>query len=88
MTEAVRSTQLTRSSRRGSSGANGDGARSPSRTTTGRGADDRLMDDEALHRTLTTGSCTYCWSRSRQEYWSRGDSSGATQQGQVRSETD
>ena len=26
------------------------------------------MDDEALHRTLTTGRCTY-WSRSRQEYW-------------------
>ena len=24
------------------------------------------MDDEALHRTLTTGRCTY-WSRSRQE---------------------
>ena len=28
------------------------------------------MDDEALHRTLTTGRCTY-WSRSRGEYWSR-----------------
>ena len=28
------------------------------------------MDDEALHRTLTTGRCTY-WSRSRQQYWVR-----------------
>ncbi|MFB7654760.1 MULTISPECIES: phosphoribosyl-AMP cyclohydrolase [unclassified Streptomyces] len=33
------------------------------------------MDDEALHRTLTTGRCTY-WSRSRQEYWIKGDTSG------------
>src|ERR1700749_5324692 len=33
------------------------------------------MDDEALHRTLTTGRCTY-WSRSRQEDWVKGDSSG------------
>lgn len=33
------------------------------------------MDDEALHRTLTTGSCTY-WSRSRQSYWVKGDTSG------------
>ncbi|MFD9435378.1 phosphoribosyl-AMP cyclohydrolase [Streptomyces sp. NPDC060002] len=33
------------------------------------------MDDEALHRTLTTGRCTY-WSRSRQEYWVKGDTSG------------
>jgi phosphoribosyl-AMP cyclohydrolase len=32
------------------------------------------MDDEALHRTLTTGRCTY-WSRSRQEYWVKGDTS-------------
>ena len=36
------------------------------------------MDDEALHRTLTTGRCTY-WSRSRQEYWVKGDTSGHTQ---------
>ena len=36
------------------------------------------MDDEALHRTLTTGRCTY-WSRSRQEYWVKGDTSGAQQ---------
>jgi phosphoribosyl-AMP cyclohydrolase len=33
------------------------------------------MDDEALHRTLTTGRCTY-WSRSRQEYWVKGGTSG------------
>jgi phosphoribosyl-AMP cyclohydrolase len=37
------------------------------------------MDDEALHRTLTTGRCTY-WSRSRQEYWVKGATSGHTQQ--------
>lgn len=36
------------------------------------------MDDEALHRTLTTGRCTY-WSRSRQEYWVKGDTSGHIQ---------
>ncbi|SCL59403.1 phosphoribosyl-AMP cyclohydrolase [Micromonospora yangpuensis] len=33
------------------------------------------MDDEALHLTLTTGRATY-WSRSRQEYWVKGDTSG------------
>ena len=36
------------------------------------------MDDEALHRTLTTGLATY-WSRSRQEYWVKGETSGHTQ---------
>lgn len=36
------------------------------------------MDDEALHRTLTTGRCTY-WSRSRREYWVKGDTSGHAQ---------
>src|SRR6202453_3989869 len=36
------------------------------------------MDDEALHRTLPTGRCTY-WSRSRQEYWVKGESSGHQQ---------
>src|ERR1700691_3135209 len=36
------------------------------------------MDDEALHRTLTTGRCTY-WSRSRKEYWVKGESSGHQQ---------
>ncbi|GLZ75331.1 phosphoribosyl-AMP cyclohydrolase [Actinorhabdospora filicis] len=36
------------------------------------------MDDEALHRTLTTGDATY-WSRSRGEYWVKGATSGNTQ---------
>ncbi len=37
------------------------------------------MDDEALHRTLTTGRGTY-WSRSRGEHWVKGETSGHTQQ--------
>ena len=37
------------------------------------------MDDEAVRRTLTTGRVTF-WSRSRQEYWRKGDTSGQTQQ--------
>ena len=36
------------------------------------------MDDEALHRTLTTRRATY-WSRSRGEYWVKGGTSGHTQ---------
>jgi len=36
------------------------------------------MDDEALHRTLTTGRAWY-WSRSRQEHWRKGDTSGHVQ---------
>ncbi|MFC7406787.1 phosphoribosyl-AMP cyclohydrolase [Georgenia alba] len=36
------------------------------------------MDDEALHRTLTTGRTTF-WSRSRGEYWRKGETSGNTQ---------
>ena len=36
------------------------------------------MDDEALARTLTTGRATY-WSRSRQEYWVKGATSGHRQ---------
>ena len=36
------------------------------------------MDDEALRRTLTTGKATY-WSRSRQTYWVKGETSGHTQ---------
>ncbi|PYG02336.1 phosphoribosyl-AMP cyclohydrolase [Georgenia satyanarayanai] len=36
------------------------------------------MDDEALARTLATGRATY-WSRSRQEYWRKGDTSGNVQ---------
>ncbi len=33
------------------------------------------MDDEALARTLATGRATY-WSRSRQEHWVKGETSG------------
>ena len=36
------------------------------------------MDDEALHRTLSTGRATF-WSRSRQEYWVKGATSGNIQ---------
>ena len=36
------------------------------------------MDDEALHRTLTTGRSTF-WSRSRSEYWVKGETSGHRQ---------
>ena len=37
------------------------------------------MDDEALRRTLATGRATY-WSRSRTEYWVKGETSGNVQQ--------
>ena len=36
------------------------------------------MDDEALARTLETRRATY-WSRSRQEYWVKGETSGHAQ---------
>ena len=36
------------------------------------------MDDEALHRSLTSGRATY-WSRSRGEYWVKGETSGNRQ---------
>lgn len=36
------------------------------------------MDAEALRRTLTSGRGTF-WSRSRQEYWRKGDTSGHAQ---------
>jgi phosphoribosyl-AMP cyclohydrolase len=36
------------------------------------------MDDEALRRTLATGRATY-WSRSRSEYWVKGETSGNVQ---------
>lgn len=36
------------------------------------------MDTEALRRTLRTGRATY-WSRSRGEYWVKGETSGNTQ---------
>lgn len=37
------------------------------------------MDDEALRRTRETGRATY-WSRSRAEYWVKGETSGNIQQ--------
>ena len=36
------------------------------------------MDAEALRRTLTSGRVTF-WSRSRREYWRKGDTSGNIQ---------
>ena len=36
------------------------------------------MNEEALRRTLTEGRVTF-WSRSRQEYWRKGDTSGHRQ---------
>ncbi|MGH3425370.1 MAG: phosphoribosyl-AMP cyclohydrolase [Nocardioidaceae bacterium] len=36
------------------------------------------MDDEALQRTITTGRTTF-WSRSRQEHWVKGETSGNVQ---------
>ncbi len=36
------------------------------------------MDAEALSRTLSSGQATY-WSRSRQQYWVKGESSGNRQ---------
>ncbi len=36
------------------------------------------MDGEALNRTLRSGRATY-WSRSRSEYWVKGETSGNTQ---------
>jgi phosphoribosyl-AMP cyclohydrolase len=36
------------------------------------------MDDEALHRTLATRRTTF-WSRSRQDYWVKGETSGHRQ---------
>lgn len=36
------------------------------------------MDEEALRRTLMSGRATY-YSRSRREYWRKGDTSGHTQ---------
>lgn len=36
------------------------------------------MNEEALRRTLETGRMTY-WSRSRQEYWVKGETSGDRQ---------
>jgi phosphoribosyl-AMP cyclohydrolase len=46
--------------------------------TTGRVLMVGWMDGEALHRTLTSGRATY-WSRRRQEYWVKGETSGHRQ---------
>ncbi|MEM8631711.1 MAG: phosphoribosyl-AMP cyclohydrolase [Pseudomonadota bacterium] len=37
------------------------------------------MNAESIHRTLETGRVTY-WSRSRQEFWEKGATSGHTQE--------
>lgn len=47
--------------------------------TTGRVLMMAWMNDEALHRTLTSGRGTY-WSRSRNSLWVKGETSGHTQQ--------
>jgi phosphoribosyl-AMP cyclohydrolase len=36
------------------------------------------MNAESLRRTMETGKCTY-WSRSRREFWVKGETSGHTQ---------
>lgn len=36
------------------------------------------MNRESLQRTIDTGRCTY-WSRSRQQFWVKGETSGHTQ---------
>ncbi|MGA4507354.1 phosphoribosyl-AMP cyclohydrolase [Propionibacteriaceae bacterium G1746] len=46
--------------------------------TTGAVLMQAWMNDEALHLTLTTGRATY-WSRSRNEIWVKGATSGHTQ---------
>ncbi|MGA4668523.1 phosphoribosyl-AMP cyclohydrolase [Propionibacteriaceae bacterium Y1923] len=46
--------------------------------TTGAVLMQAWMNDEALHLTLTTGQATY-WSRSRDELWVKGATSGHTQ---------
>ena len=46
------------------------------------------MDAEALRRTVATGQATY-WSRSRREYWVKGETSGNRQRvREVRSDCD
>ena len=76
MTEAVRLSQLDpKIAARLKRDANGLVAAIAQQYDTGEVLMLGWMDDEALHRTLTTGRCTY-WSRSRQEYWVKGDTSG------------
>ena len=79
MTEAVRPTQLDpKITARLKRDASGLFAAIAQQHDTGEVLMLGWMDDEALHRTLTTGRCTY-WSRSRQEYWVKGESSGHQQ---------
>src|SRR6266436_6536545 len=79
MTEAVRPSQLDpKIAARLKRDANGLFAAIAQQWDTGEVLMLGWMNDEALHRTLTTGRCTY-WSRSRQEYWVKGDTSGHQQ---------
>jgi phosphoribosyl-AMP cyclohydrolase len=79
MTEAVRPSQLNpKIATRIKRDSNGLFAAIAQQYDTGEVLMIAWMDDEALHRTLTTGRCTY-WSRSRQEYWVKGESSGHQQ---------
>ncbi len=79
MTDAVRPAQLDpRIAARLKRDANGLVAAIAQQYDTGEVLMLGWMDDEALHRTLTTGRCTY-WSRSRQEYWVKGETSGHLQ---------
>jgi phosphoribosyl-AMP cyclohydrolase len=79
MTDAVRPSRLDpRIAARLKRDANGLVAAIAQQYDTGEVLMFAWMDDEALHRTLTTGRCTY-WSRSRQEYWVKGETSGHLQ---------
>jgi len=79
MTDAVRPAQLDpKIAARLKRDANGLVAAIAQQHDTGEVLMVAWMDDEALHRTLTTGRCTY-WSRSRQEYWVKGETSGHLQ---------
>jgi phosphoribosyl-AMP cyclohydrolase len=56
--------------------------------TTGKVLMMAWMDAEALRRTLETRKATY-WSRSRKEYWVKGETSGHTQHvAEVRADCD
>ena len=79
MTDAVRPAQLDpKIAARLKRDANGLVAAIAQQHDTGEVLMVAWMDDEALHCTLTTGRCTY-WSRSRQEYWVKGETSGHLQ---------
>jgi phosphoribosyl-AMP cyclohydrolase len=79
MTEAVRPSRLDpKIAARLKRDANGLVAAIAQQYDTGEVLMVAWMDDEALYRTLTTGRCTY-WSRSRQEYWVKGETSSHLQ---------